>query len=75
MVICNFTPNPIEKYKVGVPAKLKLKEIFNSDSIEFGGSGILNPKQISSKKQPWNGREYSAELTLPPLGITIFQLK
>ena len=75
LVICNFTPNPIEKYKVGVPVKSKLKEIFNSDSADFGGSGMLNPKQINSKKKPWNGREYSAELTLPPLGITIFKLK
>ncbi|MBI9042566.1 1,4-alpha-glucan branching protein GlgB [Lutibacter sp.] len=75
LVICNFTPNPIEKYKVGVPTKSKLKEIFNSDRAEFGGSGIINSKQITSKKQPWNGREHSAELTLPPLGITIFQLK
>jgi 1,4-alpha-glucan branching enzyme len=75
LVICNFTPNPIEKYKVGVPNKSKLKEIFNSDNVNFGGSGVLNPKQINSKKQPWNGRDYSAELTLPPLGINIFQLK
>jgi 1,4-alpha-glucan branching enzyme len=75
LVICNFTPNPIQKYKVGVPNKSKLKEIFNSDSEVFGGSGILNLKQITSKKQPWNGREYSAELTLPPLGIIILQLK
>ncbi|SFS33027.1 1,4-alpha-glucan branching protein GlgB [Lutibacter maritimus] len=75
LVICNFTPNPIQKYRVGVPNKSKLKEIFNSDSEVFGGSGILNLKQITSKKQPWNGREYSAELTLPPLGIIILQLK
>jgi 1,4-alpha-glucan branching enzyme len=75
LVVCNFTPNLIEKYKVGIPNKSKLKEIFNSDSTDFGGSGIANPKQINTKKQPWNGREHSAELTLPPLGIAIFLLK
>jgi 1,4-alpha-glucan branching enzyme len=75
LVVCNFTPNTIFNYKVGVPSKLKLKEIFNSDTKKYGGAGHINSKQITSKKQPWNGRNYSVELTLPPLGICIFQLK
>jgi len=75
LVVCNFTPALIKKYKVGIPSKLKLKEIFNSDAEQFGGSGIGNARQITSKKQPWNGRPYTAEITLPPLGITIFELK
>jgi 1,4-alpha-glucan branching enzyme len=75
LVVCNFTPNSINNYKIGVPSKLKLKEIFNSDYKQFGGSNILNARQIISKKQPWNGRTHSAEITLPPLGISIFELK
>lgn len=75
LVVCNFTPALFKKYKVGVPAKLKLKEIFNSDAKHFGGSGVENNEQITSKKQAWNGRPYSVEITLPPLGITIFELK
>jgi 1,4-alpha-glucan branching enzyme len=75
LVVCNFTPALFKKYKVGVPSKLKLKEIFNSDAKQFGGSGVENKEQITSKKQSWNGRPYSVEITLPPLGITIFELK
>lgn len=75
LVVCNFTPALFQKYKVGVPSKLKLKEIFNSDAKQFGGSGVENKEQITSKKQAWNGRPYSVEITLPPLGITIFELK
>jgi len=75
IVVCNLTPNTLKKYRIGVPKKGKLKEIFNSDSKEFGGSGILNSRQITIKKSPWNNRSYSVELTLPPLGITVLELK
>jgi len=75
IVVLNFTPAIIEKYKIGVPVKAKLKEVFNSDSEKFGGSGTLNKRQITCKKEIWNGKPYTAEITLPPLGITIFELK
>jgi len=75
IVICNLTPNILEKYTIGVPRKGKLREIFSSDSNEFGGSGVLNKRQIIIKENPWNGRAYSATLTLPPLGLTILKLK
>jgi len=75
IVVCNFTPAVLEKYKIGLTVKGKLKEVFNSDATEFGGSNIRNTRQIAIKKQPWNGKEFSAEIKLPPLGITIFSIK
>lgn len=75
IVVCNFTPNTLKKYKIGVHKKGKLKELFNSDSKEFGGSGVLNSKQIIIKKLPWNNKEFSVELTLPPLGVTVLEVK
>ncbi|WP_341214701.1 1,4-alpha-glucan branching protein GlgB [uncultured Wocania sp.] len=75
VVVCNLTPAVKEKYRIGVTKKGKLAEIFNSDSKEFGGSDILNKKEITVKKQSWNGKDYSAEITLSPLAITIFKFK
>ncbi|MFY0712175.1 1,4-alpha-glucan branching protein GlgB [Seonamhaeicola sp. NFXS20] len=75
IVVCNLTPTVRENYKIGVPNKAKIKEIFNSDAKKFGGSGVSNPRQITAKKDPWNGKDYSAEITLPPLAITVFQIK
>ncbi|MDB4352838.1 1,4-alpha-glucan branching protein GlgB, partial [Porticoccaceae bacterium] len=49
VVICNLTPSIRENYKIGVPVKGKLKEIFNSDAEAFGGSGVLNTRQITIK--------------------------
>ncbi|MGZ0015742.1 1,4-alpha-glucan branching protein GlgB [Yeosuana sp. AK3] len=75
VVVCNLTPTVREHYKIGVPNKGKLIEIFNSDALEFGGTGVCNKKDIPIKKTAWNGKEYSAELVLPPLGITVLQFK
>ncbi|WP_158846392.1 1,4-alpha-glucan branching protein GlgB [Algibacter sp. L1A34] len=75
VVVCNLTPTIRENYQIGIPVKGKLKEIFNSDAKEFGGSGVSNKKQITIKKEPWNGKDFSAEVTLSPLSVTIFQFK
>ena len=75
VVVCNLTPTIRENYRIGLPIKGKLKEIFNSDAKEFGGSGVSNKKQIAIEKETWNGRDFSAEVTLSPLGVTVFQFK
>ena len=75
VVVCNFTPNTIAKYRIGLPFKVKLKEVFNSDSKKFGGSGIGNSRMLTSKAVSWNNKPYSAEIKLSPLGITIFEIK
>ncbi|GGK49740.1 MULTISPECIES: 1,4-alpha-glucan branching protein GlgB [Flavobacteriaceae] len=75
VVVCNFTPNIIEKYRIGLPSKVKLKEVFNSDNKDFGGSGVGNPRMLTSKAVFWNNKPYSAEIKLSPLGITIFEIK
>ncbi|MFA5298278.1 MAG: 1,4-alpha-glucan branching protein GlgB [Lutibacter sp.] len=71
LVICNFSPQTLENYKIGVPRKGKLLEIFNSNLQQYGGSGVVNAEKITVKKQNWKGRDYSATLVVPPLGISI----
>ncbi|MFD0834787.1 1,4-alpha-glucan branching protein GlgB [Mariniflexile aquimaris] len=75
VVVCNLTPTVRENYRIGLPHKGKLVEIFNSDSEAFGGSGVSNANELTAKKQAWNGKDYSAEITLPPLAVTVFQFK
>lgn len=74
IVVCNLTPNTLENYKIGVHKRGKLQEIFNSDAKEYGGSGVRNSAKIVTKKEPWNGKEYQAEVVLSPLGITVFSI-
>jgi 1,4-alpha-glucan branching enzyme len=73
IVVCNFTEVVRNKYRIGVPAKGKLKELFNSDSTEYGGSGVKNPSKLTVEALPYDGRDFSIELLLPPLSVTVYQ--
>ncbi len=72
LVVCNFSPLVYDKHPIGVPYSGKYKEIFNSDSEEFGGSGNVNPRAKSSKKIVCDDRENSITIKIPPLGIAVF---
>ena len=74
IVVCNMTPVVHKNYRIGLPSKGKLTQIFNSDATEYGGSGVTNLKSIKAEKELWNGREFSAEIVLPPLGICVFKM-
>ncbi|AWH85820.1 1,4-alpha-glucan branching enzyme [Flavobacterium album] len=74
IIICNMTPVIREDYRIGIPVAGKLKELFNSDDGQFGGSGVTN-KKLKTDDIPWNGRDYSAAMTLPPLGVMVFSVK
>lgn len=75
LIICNFTPTVLENYKIGLPQPLKLKEVFNSDDKKYGGSGISNQKAIIVEKKPFNDKNFSIKITIPPLATLIFAEK
>lgn len=72
LVVCNFTPVTYETFRLGVPFSGKYKEIFNSDSIAFGGTGNINPRLKQSKAVKHDGMEQSIEILLAPSAIQIF---
>ncbi|MBT8223303.1 MAG: 1,4-alpha-glucan branching protein GlgB [Eudoraea sp.] len=72
IVVCNFTPIPRKEYRIGVPKSKSLKEIFNSDDTEYGGSGMKN-NTLKVTKTPAHGHKQSVVLTIPPLGVLILQ--
>ena len=69
LVVCNLTPIPRENYRIGVSAEGTWKEIFNSDSREFGGSNVKNTENLNSSSMPLHGQKHSIALTLPPMGV------
>ena len=73
IVVCNFTEVPREDYEIGVPDSYAWKEIMNTDDEKYGGSGMVNKRQIRSKKQEKHNRKKSIKLTLPPLGVTVLR--
>lgn len=73
IVICNLTPIPRESYRIGFPKAGTLKEIFNSDSKKFNGTGDYHNKKVVTQETEWNFRDNSVELNLPPLGMMVFK--
>jgi 1,4-alpha-glucan branching enzyme len=74
IVVCNFTQIVRNKYRIGLPRKGELREIFNSDAKIYGGSGIINSGKLVIDASPYDGRDYSIELELPPLSVTVFKI-
>ena len=68
---CNFTPVVRERVRIGVPAAQAYREVLNSDAEIYGGSGAGNGGLVRVEDVPWEGRETSIELTLPPLGALL----
>jgi 1,4-alpha-glucan branching enzyme len=74
-VVCNFTPEPRTRYRIGLPDAGRWREIFNSDALEYGGSGLGNLGAINATPTPSHGLAASAEITLPPLSALYFQFQ
>jgi 1,4-alpha-glucan branching enzyme len=68
-VVCNFADKTRESYVLGVPYEGNYVEIFNSQSARYEGWNISNSTPLKAQKVVTHGRDYSLELTLPPLGV------
>ena len=73
IVVCNFTQIVRSNYRIGMSRMGNLTEIFNSDDKKYGGSGVNNPHHLTIESSPYDGKDYSIELTLPPLGIIVLK--
>jgi 1,4-alpha-glucan branching enzyme len=73
VIILNLTPVYRENFRIGIPAKGRWKEIFNTDSLEFYGSGKLNEGHYQTEIQSMHHQEQSIVINVPPLGVSIFK--
>jgi 1,4-alpha-glucan branching enzyme len=67
IIAYNFTPVPRPNYRLGVPEAGLYKEILNSDSSFYDGGNIGNAGEIQAEPIPHHGRQFSLNVTLPPL--------
>ena len=72
LVVSNFDTMAHKDFKIGVPFKGNYKEIFNSDSVKFGGNGEGNPRAKRSRKADCDGRENSIKINIPPMSVLVF---
>ena len=73
IVVCNFTPIVRSDYRIGLPKSGQLMEIFNSDAVNYEGSGIFNTDKTTVEEIPYDGRSHSTTLVLPALSVVVFK--
>lgn len=74
--ICNFTPEVYYNFKVGVPGLGEYVEVFNSDSLEFGGAGnIMGDSILKATEESFKDFDYSISVKVPPLGTLVLKVK
>lgn len=73
LVISNFTPVVRKDYRVGVIENCAYQEIFNSDDVNYWGSGVKNEGLMQAEGQEWNMKPYSIKVTLPALSTIVLK--
>lgn len=73
VIAMNMTPVPRHGYGLGVPHAGFYQEIFNSDAWMYGGTDVGSGGGAETVPTRMHGRPQSITVTLPPLGIVVFQ--
>ena len=73
VVIMNLTPLPRMHYRVGLPRPGAWREVLNSDASIYGGGNVENFGGVTAEDYNVHNHSYSAEFTLPPMSIMVFQ--
>ncbi|HEX4377824.1 MAG TPA: 1,4-alpha-glucan branching protein GlgB [Steroidobacteraceae bacterium] len=73
IAVCNFTPVPRHRYRIGAPRAGRWREILNSDAEIYGGSNLGNGGWLETSTHPEHGQPFSLELTLPPLATVLLR--
>ena len=66
--VFNCTESPIQDYAIGVPFQGEWFECFNTDDIEYGGSGLVAQFSTNTVDDGMHGFGQSIRIGLPPLG-------
>ncbi len=69
VVVANLSPTPRHGYRLGLPRSGRWREALNTDSSFYGGTDTGNYGGVLSEPLGWHGQPYSAEVSLPPLGV------
>ena len=73
IIVLNLTPNAYTSYRIGVPYDGTYTEILNSDKDVYGGSNLYNGLPLKSIKEAKHNCEYSIDMVVAPLSISILK--
>ncbi len=72
-VVGHFTPVMRGNFRIGVPRAGWWKEVLNTNSEYYGGSGAGNEGGRMAEEIPCNGYTHSLNLTIPPMSTMMFK--
>ncbi len=73
VAVCALSLTPVVRtWRLGVPFGGLWREVLNSDSEVYGGSGVVSGDPIEAVPLPWSGQPAFLECRLPPLGVVAF---
>ena len=67
--VANFSGVVHERYRVGLPAAGRWREVINTDAGIYGGSGAGNYGAVLASSTPHHGLAASAPMVLPATGV------
>ncbi len=73
VVVLNATPVPRGDYRIGVPRSGRYREILDTDSPAYGGSGWETFRRPHSEAHPFHGMSDSLRLRIPPLSCLVLR--
>jgi 1,4-alpha-glucan branching enzyme len=73
IIALNCTPVPRDGYIFGVPQSGRFRKLLDSDAVGFGGSGYSQQHEVDAEPEGWRDFPARLRLTLPPLGMVIFE--
>ncbi|MBR6147309.1 MAG: alpha amylase C-terminal domain-containing protein [Lachnospiraceae bacterium] len=72
LVVCNFSRESYEEYKLGISYEGKYKRIFCSEESRFGGDYKMANKNVETVDEEYDGKESSLTVGLPALSVSFF---
>ncbi len=73
IVVCNFSPEHREGYRVGAPFAGTWAPVFNTDEERFGGSGLGDTAPLKTETLPCHEQQQSLVIDLPPMSAMIYR--
>ncbi len=75
LIVANFTPQPHNKYTIGLHKNSTLTPILSSDDKAYGGTGDFPLKQVKTTPGEHQGKKFSTSIVLAPLSVGIYKIE
>jgi len=72
LVVCNFSGESFEEYKIGIPFEGKYKRIFCSEESRFGGNYKMSNKAVDTVDEEYDGKDSTLTVGLPAFSVSFF---